>query len=320
MPNLPLVSIVTPSYNQAAFLEQTISSVLQQDYPNLEYIIVDGASTDGSQEIIKKYVDRLAWWVSEPDHGQAEAINKGMSHAKGEFAAWLNSDDYYLPGAVTAAVSALSSSPQAGLVYGDVLAVSADGQKINTLRYKEWHLIDLMCFNIIGQPAVFFRKDLFEKAGRLDTHYHCMLDHQLWLRMARLAPIHYVPNLWAAARFHAAAKNTAQAPEFGREAYLVENWMRGQAGLADMYLHDQAKIMAGVHRINGRYLSEGGLPGKALQSYARSFMAYPAAAAQDWKRIIYTVFSLFGLSKIGPVYRRYQQKQQTKHANQPAKG
>ena len=312
MPNLPLVSIITPSYNQAAFLEQTIQSVLDQGYPNLEYIIVDGASGDGSQKIIKKYEDKLAWWVSEPDHGQAEAINKGMAHANGTITAWLNSDDYYLPGAIAAAVAALNAAPGTGLVYGEVLAVDGAGQKINTLRYKDWNLQDLMRFNIIGQPAVFFRKEIFDRAGRLDTHYHCMLDHQLWLRIAELAPIHYVPELWAAARFHAAAKNIAQAPEFGREAYLVADWMRDQPGLADLYQRDRAKILAGVHRLNGRYLSEGGQPGKSLQCYARSFLAYPPTPLQDWKRILYTMFYLFGFNQIEPVYRRYQQKQQTK--------
>ena len=178
----------------------------------------------------------------------------------------MNSDDYYLPGAIAAAAATLSSSAETGLVYGDVLAVDGDGEKINTLRYKNWKLIDLMCFNIIGQPGVFFRKAVFDRAGQLDVHYHCMLDHQLWLRMAGLAPIRYIPELWAAARFHAAAKNTAQAPEFGREAYVVESWMRGQPGMADLYQQARPKIMAGVHRINGRYLSEGGLPGKALSS------------------------------------------------------
>jgi glycosyltransferase involved in cell wall biosynthesis len=315
MPIQPLVSIITPSYNQAAFLEQTIQSVLDQDYPNLEYIIVDGASNDGSQEIIKKYASRIAWWVSEPDHGQADAINKGFARASGQIAAWLNSDDYYLPGAIAAAVAALNAAPEMGLVYGDVLAVDQVGQKINTLRYKDWELTDLMRFNIIGQPAVFFRKELFEKAGRLDTRYHCMLDHQLWLRMAGLAPIHYVHELWAAARFHAAAKNIAQAPEFGREAYVVADWMRSNPDLAKLYQLDRAKIQAGVHRINGRYLSEGGLPGKSLECYAKSFFAYPPTALQDWKRIIFTVFSLFGFSKIGPVYRRYQLSLQEKHPN-----
>jgi glycosyltransferase involved in cell wall biosynthesis len=157
---------------------------LDQDYPRLEYIVVDGGSTDGSLDIIHKYTDKLAWWVSEKDSGQAEAINKGLSRARGEIVAWLNSDDTYLPGAISAAVRAFEENPDVVLVYGNMLAVDENNETINILRYDQLNLEDLLCFQIIGQPAVFFRRDALEKAGYLDASYHFLLDHHLWLRIA----------------------------------------------------------------------------------------------------------------------------------------
>jgi glycosyltransferase involved in cell wall biosynthesis len=137
---LPLVSIVTPSFNQAAYLEVAIQSVLAQSYPNLEYMVIDGGSTDGSLAIIQKYRDRLAWWVSEADSGQAEAINKGLARAQGTIVAWLNSDDLYLPGAIARASRALAGNPRLGLVYGDALSIDATGRPFNIQLFGAWGL------------------------------------------------------------------------------------------------------------------------------------------------------------------------------------
>ncbi|HSO26669.1 MAG TPA: glycosyltransferase, partial [Anaerolineales bacterium] len=134
----PLVSIITPSYNQNRFLEATMRSILQQEGVRIEYIIVDGGSQDGSVETIRRYDERLAWWVSEPDRGQAEAINKGFARAQGEIVAWLNSDDLFLPGAAVAAAAALQGQPDAGFVFGDALTIDAHGRPLNRLDFRHW--------------------------------------------------------------------------------------------------------------------------------------------------------------------------------------
>ncbi len=292
MPATPLVSIVTPSYNQAAFLEQTLRSVLEQDYPAIEYLVVDGASSDGSVAIIERYAHRLAWWVSERDGGQAEAINKGLARCRGEIVAWLNSDDLYLPGTVTAAVAALQANPQAGMVFANMLAIDGAGETINVLRYGDWGLAELMQFQIIGQPAVFMRRAALEQAGLLDLNFHLLLDHHLWLRMAQVAPIRYVDQTWSAARYHAGAKNIAQARAFGQEAYAIVDWMPRQPRLERLFHDLQRRIWAGAHRMNARYLLDGGLPGPALKAYLRSLWAYPPIALQERNRMLFAAASL----------------------------
>jgi hypothetical protein len=293
MISLPRVSIITPSYNQAAYLEQTIQSVLAQDYPDLEYIIVDGGSTDGSVEIIRKYADKLAWWVSERDHGQAEAINKGLTHASGKILAWLNSDDLYLPEAVSEAVALFVKKPDLGMVFGDMRAIDSQGEIINVQHFGRWGLPEFMCFQIIGQPAVFMRREALQQAGGLDEHYHCLLDHQLWLRLAQVAPLLYSGRLWASARFHPGAKNIYQPARFGQEAYQVAAWMQGQPGLQPLYRKLKRQVWAGAHRMNGFYLLDGGQPAAALWAYLKCLCCYPPTARREWRRILFAGASIF---------------------------
>jgi hypothetical protein len=301
---MPLISIITPSYNQAPYLEQAIRSVLEQGYPDLEYIIVDGGSTDGSIEIIERYAHRLAWWVSEPDSGQAEAINKGFKHASGDLIAWLNSDDLYLPGAVNAAADALESNPKLGMVFGDAITINTHGQPLNRLTFGEWGLIELMSFRIICQPAVFMRRSVLNEAGFLDPSYHYMLDHHLWVRLARLAPIQHVPQTWAAARHHPAAKNVAQASGFGRETMRLLEWMQAQPDLAPMIDKNRAQILGGAHRLNGRYLLDGGQPQDALRAYALALRERPGYALKHWHRMLYASLSLVGAGGLAEGYDR----------------
>lgn len=319
-PKPPLVSIVTPSFNQAHFLEVTIRSVLEQDYPRIEYMVVDGASTDGSVEIIRKYAEILvseglpsdrrkhivSWWVSEKDSGQAEAINKGLARASGEIIAWLNSDDFYLPGAVTAAVKAFEAHPQAGLVYGDTVAVDEKGEVIHFPRYAQWSLQDLLTFHILGQPAVFMRREVLLKAGLLDPSFHFLLDHHLWIRMAALAPMVYVPERWAAGRFHESAKNVAQAAKFGEEAFRILEWAQSDPRVSGTWRQVSRQSRAAALRINGRYLLDAGKAPQAFQSYWRSLVTHPATALVEWKRILFSFLSLFGLGVLQRQYNRWR--------------
>jgi GT2 family glycosyltransferase len=304
----PLVSVITPSFNQAKYLEETIHSVLEQDYPRLEYIVVDGGSSDGSVEIIRTYEDRLAWWVSEKDSGQGEAINKGLSHTNGHILAWLNSDDYYLPGTISAAVTAFEENPDAVLVYGNMFAVDENGEPLNFLRYEQLNLEDLLCFQIIGQPAVFFRREALEKAGFLDSTYHFLLDHHLWLRIALWGKIVHMDETWAAARYHAQAKNRARAAEFGHEAFRILDWaQRTQPQLAPVMAKVNRRARASAHRLDARYLLDGGQPAGALKAWMRALLIHPATALARMNIPVSALLQLGGLGKLRELYLQRRQ-------------
>ena len=132
-----------------------VITVVNQDYPNIEYLVVDGGSTDGSLDVIKKYAEKIDWWVSEKDRGQADAVNKGIQKARGKYIGWLNSDDLYLPGTIRKAVEVLEKNPKAGFVFGDVQSIDENDRVFNIMTYGDWTLPDLMQFKIIGQPGVF---------------------------------------------------------------------------------------------------------------------------------------------------------------------
>lgn len=306
---MTLVSIVTPSYNQAEFLEQTIRSVLDQNHADLEYLIVDGGSTDGSVEIIKRHADRLTWWVSERDSGQAEAINKGMKRARGEIVAWLNSDDAYLPGAIEAAVQALAGHPEAVMVYGDTLAVDEHNHPINALHYHQVSLEDLLCFQIIGQPAVFMRRTAFEAAGGLDPRFHFMLDHQLWIKLAQQGESLHIDQKLAAARYHPLAKNRAQATGFGIEAFRILKWAEEEPSLAPALNRVGRRARASVQRVNARYLLDDGQAWASLRAWGRALSIHPPTALARLNLPTSAVLNLIGLGAVREaVLRRRQER------------
>jgi len=293
---MTIVSIITPSYNQAKYLEQTITSVLEQSYPSIEYIVVDGKSKDNSIDIIKKYADKLAYWVSEKDKGQADAINKGFSRATGEIIAWLNSDDYYLPGAVQAVVKVFEENPDIVLVYGNMLAVNEHGVTFNTMNYRQLTLKDLLCFNIIGQPAVFMRRSALQQTSGLDATFHFLLDHLLWIQIAKQGKILHVNQTWAAARYHAEAKNVSKAAEFGREAFRILETIAQDKDLAKALLSVDRRAHASAFRVDARYLLDGGYPAKALQQWFRALFIHPPTALGRMNIFVSSLLNLLGLS------------------------
>jgi len=224
----PLVSIITPSFNQAPFLEATIQSVLGQTYPKVEYILIDGGSTDGSLDIIQRYADRLAYWESTPDRGQTDAINKGFNRATGEIMAYLNSDDLYYPQAVEEAVAFFQQHPETALVYGDADYVDAEGKVIGRFPAAQTDYRRLRNGYVhIPQQATFFRKVMWEMVGPLDPTFYFAMDYDLWVRIASLSNPVYHPRKWAAFRLHGDAKTSAAAAQCWPEMIRVHRRLGG---------------------------------------------------------------------------------------------
>jgi len=267
------LSIVMPSYDQAQFIEESIRSVLLQGYPSLEFIIIDGGSTDGSVDIIKKYEPWLAYWVSEADRGQSHAINKGIQRATGDILLWLNSDDLCLPAAFARAASAFSAHPDRQLVIGQARLVNERGDIMGELRsqFTSWEELVTNPGNSVRQISTFFSRKLFDELGMVNENLHIAMDNELMVRFIRAYPPLVLTDYLTAYRTHPGAKTYGQL----LKGYSETDKTRGR------YLSDRRLRRAFRRRSSRNWLSlsetESFPPGERADCLLRAVRNRPSA-------------------------------------------
>jgi glycosyltransferase involved in cell wall biosynthesis len=237
---LPSVAIVTPSLNQGRFIEQTIASVLAQDYPSIEYIVRDAGSGDGTREVLERHRGRIQV-VVEPDGGQADAINRGLKATRAEIVAWLNADDLYVPGAVATAVEQLSRRPDCAMVYGNGRFIDAQGTLLGPYPTASPARLAAGC--VVCQPAAFVRRAALEAVGWLDPGLHYCMDYDLWLRLAARYPIAHVAVDMARYRLHGDAKSVAKNRAVMREVVLMTRARLGRTPLFYLYAYANLSVV-----------------------------------------------------------------------------
>jgi glycosyltransferase involved in cell wall biosynthesis len=243
---LPLVTVVTPSLNQARFVEDAVRSVLAQDYSRIEHVVVDGGSTDGTLDILARY-DHLRW-ISEPDAGQADALRKGLELARGQIFGWLNADDVYLPSAVRTAVEALRLSG-AGLVYGGYRVLHEGGESAFEIPAHAFDFDMLLnAKNLVPQPSAFFTREAYEAVSGVDPRYHYAMDYDLWVRIARGFDVAVVDGILSGFRFQSESKSVTAADRFYPEMRTISR-RNGGRFFSPMYLHHLPDRRPGMFKL-----------------------------------------------------------------------
>jgi hypothetical protein len=293
----PRISIVTPSLNQAKFLEDTIRSVLDQDYPNVEYMIIDGGIAEGSVEIIRKYETRLAYWTSEPDRGQADAVNKGWRRATGDILAYINSDDTYFPGALRLAAEVFARDAEVGLVYGRCNVIDENGAVLRERPVRAASFADVLRWSpSIPQPSLFVRRSVGEL---LNADLHYTMDYELTLRVGLKHKMQFIPHLLANMRDHPAAKTALDPLGHVEEGIAVAEKFFTQPLPADIAaLKNVTLATLGIRK--ARVLARLGRGAEAREFIANALELCPDVrnqAAAAW------VMSLLGANAIASLRR-----------------
>jgi glycosyltransferase involved in cell wall biosynthesis len=228
---LPKITVVTPSYNQGRFIERTLRSVLDQGYPSLEYIVIDGGSTDGSVDVIRRCEGSLAYWVSEPDQGQTYALIKGFARSTGEIQCWLNSDDLFEPWTLREVATFFSEHPDVRVVYGDSLWIDETDRQIRLKKEQAFsRFIWMYDHNFIPQPSTFWRRDLYEQVGGLDPRFDLSMDADLWIRFAEVTKLHHVRRRWSRLRSYREQKmQRLKAQAVSEDLEIRNRYLDGEA-------------------------------------------------------------------------------------------
>ncbi len=275
----PRISIVTPSYNQGKYLEETIRSVLLQGYQDIEYIIIDGGSSDNSPEIIMKYSPWLAYWTSEEDRGQSHAINKGLSRATGEIFAYLNSDDIYMPGTLEKVSRYFLAHPDADVLYGDCRTIDQNSHELDIWRSQDFNLYKELCRNYIYQPTLFMRRRVFEKTGALNEDLHYVMDIDYWYRASLEHKFYYTSDVLASFRLGDKSKSGGSRLPFVEERKRVLDKFLSQNG--GLFSGSQRSRMYSWHHFHaGEQLFAGGEFVEAKKEFSESIRkgwCYPLA-------------------------------------------
>jgi len=274
----PLVSVVTPTYNQAAFLRDTIESVLSQDYRAIEYQIIDDGSTDETPQILKEYSGR-AWIERHENRGQTPTINKGWERATGDLLTWLNSDDTFLPGAVSTAVKYFDEHPDVGVVFGDTMFTREDGSPIERSADRsnfDYESFVRECENPIPQPSAFIRRSVVEDVGILDPTFYYFMDWDFWLRAGVNHRLAYFPELLSTYRLHAESKTIAQANKAAPELEYMYQKFFSDRNLAEPIRTLEKQAMVNMLFTTAGYYITAGNRKAASQTALRALRQAPA--------------------------------------------
>jgi len=246
----PLLSVITPSYNHAQFLEANLCSVMSQQYPNIEHIVVDGNSTDGTIDILKQYKDRYNLkWVSEPDRGQCHAVNKGIKMANGEWVIWLNSDDYFLPSAFEVFAETLADTPTADVIYANFLQLESENRrltrKFSTPPSKHLHK---HLYSFTGNHSMFLRRDFLSDIGGIDEEYEYVMDAELlWRVLTSDGTIVHTPSFIAVRRLHDDAKSIKHSDDHAMEMSRLKQEVYGKTYIERLFPNVILQIVAALY-------------------------------------------------------------------------